>query len=76
MMRFQSLQKKKNSTSAVARCVSTRNDTKNGSLWSIFQPNNAGSMTLCPRLETGKSSVMPCSAPRMTDWKTLMCPEV
>jgi len=62
-MRTQSCQKKKNSTIAVARWVATRNVMKYLSFWWMFQPRSFGKITLCPRLETGKSSETPCSSP-------------
>ena len=42
MMRTQSRQKKPSSTSAVARCVATRNVRKNGSFWWMSQPKMRG----------------------------------
>jgi hypothetical protein len=35
----------------------------------MSQPRSFGRMTLCPRLETGKSSVTPWSRPSTTAWK-------
>ena len=64
-MRTQSRQKNTNSTIAVARCVAIRNVRKYLSFWWMFQPSSFGRITLCPRLETGKSSETPCRSPRM-----------
>ena len=35
----------------------------------LCQPRSPGNNTLWPRLETGKSSVMPCVSPMMMAWK-------
>ncbi len=35
----------------------------------LSQPSHAGIRTLCPRLEIGNSSVMPCSIPITMAWK-------
>ena len=67
-MRTQSRQKNQRSTIAVARCVATRNVRKYWSFWWMFQPRRFGRMTLCPRLEIGKSSVTPCSSPMTIAW--------
>ena len=67
-IRAQSLRKKPTSTSAVARCVATRNVMKNESFCWMSQPSSRGRITECPRLETGKSSVKPWSSPRMIAW--------
>ena len=68
-MRTQSRQKKMIRASAVATCSPTMNarygDSAEFTLRSRPQepPINAGSSTLWPRLETGKSSVTPCRRP-------------
>src|SRR6266478_8375517 len=35
----------------------------------MCQPTRRGRMTLCPRLEIGKSSETPCSSPSIAPWK-------
>ena len=67
-IRIQSRQKKKNSTIAVARCVAIRNVRKYLSFWWMSQPRRLGRMTLCPRLEIGKSSETPWSSPSTIAW--------
>jgi hypothetical protein len=68
-MRTQSRQKKTSRAAAVATCSPTMNarygDSGAETLRSRAQrpPSTAGSRTLWPRLETGNSSVTPCSAP-------------
>jgi hypothetical protein len=68
-MRTQSRQKKPSSTSAVARCVATRNARKKSSFWWMSHPKSPGRITEWPRLEIGKSSEKPCSRPSTTAWK-------
>ena len=63
-IRTQSRQKNPSRTSAVARCVATRNVRKYLSFWWMFQPSSRGRITLWPRLETGKSSETPWRSPR------------
>ena len=63
-IRTQSRQKNASRTSAVARWVATRKVRKYLSFWWMFQPSRRGRITLCPRLETGKSSETPCKSPR------------
>ena len=46
-------------TSAVAKCVATRNVTNLSLLIVRSQPRSFGTITLCPRLETGNGSVTP-----------------
>src|ERR1044072_4220130 len=67
-IRTQSCQKKPSSTSAVARGVAPRKPRKYASFWWMFQPSRLGRMTLCPRLETGKSSDTPCNSPSTIAW--------
>jgi len=76
MIRTQSDRKKTIRASAVATCRATM--TARYGLVSLVEvadwvtrvsqlpPMNAGTSTECPRLETGKSSVTPCSRPITT----------
>jgi hypothetical protein len=68
-MRTQSCQKNPSSTSAVARCVATRNARKKLSFWWMSHPSRPGRITEWPRLEIGNSSENPWSRPRMIAWK-------
>ena len=68
-IRTQSRQKNPSSTSAVARWSATRKVRKYGAFWWMFQPKSFGRMTLCPRLEIGKSSDTPWSSPSIAPWK-------
>ena len=74
-MRAQSLRKNTTSATAVATCTATRNDRYGESLADMFRfaaqlpPNRAGMRILCPRLETGKSSVTPCYRPITMAWR-------
>ncbi len=71
-MRTQSRQKYTSSASAVATCSPTTNARYGDSGAETFRsrpqepPISAGMSTLCPRLETGNSSVTPCRAPITT----------
>ncbi|GAP59207.1 hypothetical protein AHiyo1_24560 [Arthrobacter sp. Hiyo1] len=69
---IQSRRKKKNSTIAVARWVAMRKFRNSGAFWSRPQPKSLGRMTLWPRLEIGKSSVIPCSRPMTMAWIILI----
>ena len=69
MIRTQSSRKYQARARAVATCSPTRKARKYDSdaCWAAttsFQPKNAGRITECPRLETGKSSVTPWIRPR------------
>ena len=68
-IRTQSCQKNPSSTSAVARCVATRNARKKLSFWWMSQPSSPGRITEWPRLEIGKSSEKPWSSPSTMAWK-------
>ena len=59
----------KRSARAVARWVRTTNETNESLDWSILQCRRAGRSTLCPRLDTGKSSETPWSVPSMIAWR-------
>jgi len=56
-----SLLKKASKAAAVPRCSTTKKGRKVGDSWFTCQPRSEGSMTLWPRLETGKISVAPCN---------------
>ena len=58
-----------NSTMAVAKWVATKKVRKLELFWLIFQLKSLGMITLWPRLDMGKSSVKPCSKPRIIAWK-------
>jgi hypothetical protein len=68
-IRRQSSKKIPSSTSAVAKCVATRNVRKKSSFWWMSQPSSRGRMTAWPRLETGNGSATPCMTPRTMAWK-------
>ena len=67
-IRTQSLQKKPSNTSAVARCVATRNARKKSSFWWMSQPSSRQDHAVAEARD-GKSSAMPWSRPRTTAWK-------
>jgi hypothetical protein len=79
MMRIQSARKKISSAHAVATCSATMN-ARYGLVslvevadWvtsgSQLPPMSAGTSTECPRLETGNSSLIPCSRPITAAWR-------
>ena len=78
MIRSQSRQKKVKSATAVPRWRTTTKATKLALFGSpdfhSSQPSSAGTSTLWPRLETGKSSNAPCNRLITIAWSRLIAP--
>jgi hypothetical protein len=68
-MRAQSDRKTPSRTSAVARCVATRNERKKSSSWWMSQPRSLGRSTPWPSDEIGNGSAIPWSRPRTIPWR-------
>ncbi len=74
-IRSQSRQKNAIIATAVATCSPTMNArygepvAETFSVLAQLPPISAGSSTLCPRLETGNSSVTPCTSPVTAAWR-------